>query len=119
LGAGEHTIRLVKRTESIAGQARFKGFVLAPGGLLLPPPPRPEYVETAVTHFNTAQHDPNVHFLRIPNTLSLQTDYGCDYHPNIIGQQKIADYLLPKIQEVMESWSQSQEFAWAVGHHDK
>lgn len=59
------------------------------------------YVETAVHHMNTAQQDRNVHFLPVPNNLTMPTDYGCDYHPNISGQQKITAVLLPKIREVM------------------
>lgn len=59
------------------------------------------YVQTAVNHMNTAQHDPNVHFLPVPNNLVIPTDYGCDYHPNITGQLKIAAVLLPKIREIM------------------
>jgi hypothetical protein len=59
------------------------------------------YVETAVNHMNSAQHDSNFYYLAVPNTLVIPTDYGCDYHPNINGQQKIVDILLPKIREVM------------------
>lgn len=59
------------------------------------------YVETAVYHMNSAQSDRNVHFLRVPNNLVMPDDYGCDYHPNISGQQKITAVLLPKIREVM------------------
>ncbi len=59
------------------------------------------YVATAVRHMNSAQSDHNVHFLRVPNNLIMPDDYGCDYHPNISGQQKITAVLLPKIREVM------------------
>lgn len=59
------------------------------------------YVETAVAHMNTAQQDHRIHYLRVPNNLAMPADYGCDYHPNVSGQQKIAAALLPKIREVM------------------
>ncbi|MDI1447946.1 SGNH/GDSL hydrolase family protein [Polyangium sp. 6x1] len=38
LPAGEHTVFLEKRTESFVGVVRFKGFVPAPGGALVPTP---------------------------------------------------------------------------------
>jgi lysophospholipase L1-like esterase len=42
LAAGDHTLRLVKRTEGSMAEARFHGLELAPGAsLLAPPPPRP------------------------------------------------------------------------------
>jgi lysophospholipase L1-like esterase len=59
------------------------------------------YVETAVHHMNSAQSDHHIHFLHMPNNLVMPDDYGCDYHPNVSGQQKIAAVLIPKIQEVM------------------
>lgn len=59
------------------------------------------YVETAVTHLNTAQQDHRIHYLRVPNNLVMPDDYGCDYHPNVSGQQKMAAALLPKIREVL------------------
>jgi len=41
LSGGEHTVRLVKRTEALFGTTLFKGLVLDPGAALLPPPPKP------------------------------------------------------------------------------
>ena len=58
------------------------------------------YVEMAVNHMNEAQNDPNVYFFQVMPNLVLPADFGCDYHPNIAGQQKIADQLLPFIQAV-------------------
>jgi lysophospholipase L1-like esterase len=65
------------------------------------PGPATSYIETAVAHLNQNQHDPNVHYLAPQANLVLATDYGCDYHPNVSGQQKIADQLLPTIRELM------------------
>jgi lysophospholipase L1-like esterase len=46
LTAGEHTLRLVKRTEGSMAEARLLGVELAPGASLLePPPPRPRRFE--------------------------------------------------------------------------
>ncbi len=59
--------------------------------------PATVYIETAVSRMN----DPNVHFVPIENTLSYETDYGCDWHPNETGQSKIAGQLIPVIREVM------------------
>ncbi len=59
------------------------------------------YVQTAVHHMNSAQSDHNIHFLHMPNNLIMPDDYGCDYHPNVSGQQKMTAVLLPKIREVM------------------
>lgn len=59
------------------------------------------YVETAVYHMNSAQQDHRIHYLPVPNNLAMPADYGCDYHPNVSGQQKITAVLLPKIREVM------------------
>jgi lysophospholipase L1-like esterase len=42
LSAGEHTLRLTKRTETFYGTPVFLGFELDPGRELLPLPPRPE-----------------------------------------------------------------------------
>jgi len=39
LPAGEHELRLVKRTEGSMAEARLLGLHLGPGGTLLPPPP--------------------------------------------------------------------------------
>ncbi len=41
LPEGDHTVQIVKRTETIFGIACFKGLVLGDGGALLKPPPRP------------------------------------------------------------------------------
>ncbi|MCP4363578.1 MAG: endoglucanase [Chloroflexi bacterium] len=59
------------------------------------------YVQTAVTHLNSNQSDPNVHYLPMTNNLIAPQDYGCDYHPNIAGQQKITDQIVPALQRIM------------------
>lgn len=41
LSSGEHTVRVVKRTEALFGTTLFKGLVLGPSASLLPPPPKP------------------------------------------------------------------------------
>lgn len=63
--------------------------------------PAATYIQTAVNHMNTAQRDTNVHYFAFTPTLVVPQDYGCDYHPNVAGQQKIADQLQPVVQEVM------------------
>lgn len=60
-------------------------------------PPANLYIENAVSRIN----DNRVHFVLIENTLSTNTDYGCDWHPNEAGQAKIAQHLIPAIRGVM------------------
>lgn len=64
--------------------------------------PAAAYIETAVAYMKDTQHDDNVHFFYPQANLVVPNDYGCDYHPNIAGQQKIADQLFPVIQDVMD-----------------
>lgn len=45
LSAGEHSIRVIKRTEALVGEARFAGFELGEGHLLSPPAPRRRTLE--------------------------------------------------------------------------
>lgn len=66
------------------------------------PGPATGYIETAVAHMNENQHDPNVYYLAPQANLVLASDYGCDYHPNVSGQRKIADELLPTIRELLD-----------------
>ncbi len=60
-------------------------------------PPANTYIENTVDRMN----DNRVHFVLIENTLSYDTDYGCDWHPNEAGQTKIAQQLIPAIRDVM------------------
>ena len=45
----------------------------------------------------------NVHLLEVPeNTLDFPKDYGCSYHPNVRGHEKIAAIVIPKIRKVLK-----------------
>jgi lysophospholipase L1-like esterase len=67
LGPGTHTVTLIKRTEAHVGETRFAGFVLAPGGHLLPPPPPlPHHIEiigdSISAGYGNEGHDATCHF---------------------------------------------------------
>ncbi len=60
------------------------------------------YVETAVARANQQLNDDRIYYVPIENNLELsEVDYGCDYHPNVNGHQKMADQLIPAIAEIM------------------
>ena len=61
-------------------------------------PPANDYIQGAVSRMN----DSKIHFVLIENTLSYETDYGCDWHPNETGQGKIAVQLIPAIRTIMD-----------------
>lgn len=59
-------------------------------------------VETAVSQARTQLSDDRIHYVLIENTLELSAvDYGCEWHPNVSGQQKIVDQLLPVMSDVL------------------
>jgi len=64
--------------------------------------PAENTIRSVVTQMNEALGDDRVHFVLIENTLELTAvDFGCDWHPNVSGQAKIAAQLAPAIAEVM------------------
>jgi len=57
-------------------------------------------VQTVVKTLNS-QGDPNVYYVDMQNILVFPDDYGCDYHPSVSGQQKMADKLIAAIKSVL------------------
>jgi lysophospholipase L1-like esterase len=61
-----------------------------------------ETIRSVVAQMNQVLGDARVHFVPIENTLELTAvDYGCDWHPNVSGQQKIAVQLAPVMARVL------------------
>ncbi len=59
-------------------------------------------IQSAVEQMRRVAEDDRVHYVPIANTLQLSAvDYGCDWHPNVSGHQKIADQLAPAIANVL------------------
>jgi len=54
-----------------------------------------------ITATLNSQGDPNVHYVDMQNILSFPADYGCDYHPAVSGQQKMANVLIPVLKSVL------------------
>lgn len=64
--------------------------------------PAEDTIRSVVTQMNDVLNDDRVHYVGIENTLELSAvDFGCDWHPNVSGQAKIAAQLAPAIAEVM------------------
>jgi hypothetical protein len=64
--------------------------------------PAEDTIRSAVTQMREVLRDDKVHFVQIENTLELSgVDYGCAWHPNASGHHKIADQLIPRIEEEM------------------
>jgi lysophospholipase L1-like esterase len=64
--------------------------------------PAEDTIRSVVSQMNEVLNDDRVHYVRIDNTLELSAvDFGCDWHPNVSGQAKIAAQLAPAIAEVM------------------
>jgi len=64
--------------------------------------PAEETIRSVVTQMNEVLNDDRVHYVQIENTLELSAvDFGCDWHPNVSGQAKIAAQLAPAIAGVM------------------
>jgi len=62
------------------------------------------YVKEMVEDFRSASQKKNVYFVGIPTYLiDPEIDFGSDYHPNYIGQRKMAAHVLPVISSVL-SW---------------
>ena len=61
----------------------------------------PALIRQAV-ELQQAAGDTRVHFVLLEDTLSRSAeDFGCDWHPNISGHQKMADQLRPALQEIL------------------
>lgn len=58
-----------------------------------------KYVDTIVNQV-AAAGDKKIRHVHFPS-LNQATDLGCDYHPNVSGQQKYADVLTPIIREYL------------------
>ncbi len=59
-------------------------------------------IQSAVEQMRRVLEDNRVHYVGIENNLVLTAvDYGCDWHPNVSGQQKIADQLTPTIAQTL------------------
>jgi len=54
-----------------------------------------EYIKKAVSQVR------NAHYIDIQNVLDIPQDLGCDSHPNVVGQQKMANAILPVVREAM------------------
>ncbi|MEO7777197.1 MAG: hypothetical protein ABIY63_06675, partial [Fibrobacteria bacterium] len=57
-----------------------------------------KYVDTLVSQV-VRQGDAKIHRLHMPEL--GDTDLGCDYHPNVSGQLKYADALIPVIRQYL------------------
>ncbi|MBU2492723.1 MAG: hypothetical protein KJ571_08885 [Bacteroidetes bacterium] len=63
--------------------------------------PDSEYINNVVDDLRINNRDKNIHFVKLDVKLNRPDDFGCQYHPNINGQKKIADFLEPIIREKM------------------
>jgi lysophospholipase L1-like esterase len=57
-----------------------------------------DYVKSALREIK----DDKIHFVKVEAKLKRPDDYGCQYHPNKKGHQKIAAFLEPIIKEAMD-----------------
>lgn len=62
--------------------------------------PATSLIATAVEQVRSALGDDRVHFVALENTLIIPDDFGCDYHPNFSGQEKMATQLIPALREI-------------------
>ncbi|MFN2104880.1 MAG: SGNH/GDSL hydrolase family protein, partial [Candidatus Promineifilaceae bacterium] len=78
-----------------------RAFIFAMAGpLMLYPAPR--VIASAVEQFEAANNDQRVKYVEIEDNLQRSAeDFGCDWHPNISGHQKIAAQLMPAIAETL------------------
>jgi lysophospholipase L1-like esterase len=64
--------------------------------------PAEDTIRSVVTQMNEVLKDNRIHFVLVENTLELSAlDFGCDWHPNVSGQAKIAAQLAPAMAEVL------------------
>jgi hypothetical protein len=57
--------------------------------------PHCDYIRSVVNELK----DKKIYFVRLDINLKRPEDFGCQYHPNKIGHEKIAAYLEPIIRE--------------------
>lgn len=62
--------------------------------------PATSLIGTAVDQLRRTGDD-QIHFVELENTLIIPDDYGCDYHPNVVGQEKMARQLIPAVGDIM------------------
>lgn len=62
--------------------------------------PCSDYINEVVNSFQNTSNN-KVYFINIENNKLSLSDWGSDWHPNITGQQKMADVILPVIKEKM------------------
>ena len=66
--------------------------------------PNSKYVKEVVKNIQNSNADKKLHFINLNVQLKSPEDFGCQKHPNIKGQKKIADFLEPIIREKM-NWN--------------
>ena len=64
--------------------------------------PCASYIEEVVNGCQQNNDNKEVYYIAISTSLLTYEDRGSDWHPNIQGQQKIADVMLPIIQDTMQ-----------------
>ena len=63
--------------------------------------PCASYIEEVVEQCQQINANKEVYYIPISTSLLTMADRGSDWHPNIQGQQKIANMILPIIQDTM------------------
>jgi lysophospholipase L1-like esterase len=62
----------------------------------------PQLIAQAVERQRTVADDEAVRFLEIEDTLERSAvDFGCDWHPNVAGHEKMAAQLIPALAEIL------------------
>jgi lysophospholipase L1-like esterase len=59
------------------------------------------YIREVVEQFSYTGTASDVHFIPIQQSLLTSADRGCDWHPNVKGQKKIAGVIVPVVRDVM------------------
>lgn len=59
------------------------------------------YIEETVGQCQQNNANNKIYYIPVKASLMTSTDWGADWHPNQQGQQKIADMILPVIEEAM------------------
>ena len=67
--------------------------------------PCASYINEVVNLCRQNNVNKNVHYIGISTALLTMSDRGSDWHPNIQGQQKIADVIIPVIMDTM-NWTE-------------
>lgn len=63
--------------------------------------PCASYIEEVVNQYQQGNTNKNVYFINVGSNLLSMSDRGSDWHPNVSGQQKTADVILPVIKDKM------------------